>query len=166
MTTAFGLGLGTGLIVFLVVAAAIMLLPAFAVPFPIVWPGFAMIAFLIIAVPFIITGIVSGLLGTAVSQVLTGLQRLLESPVALPPAISEAFGELVPTTMMLDDLDAGGVLRTPTSPWAVIPMISKRDRPPTGGDQGGHPPPPITSQPVPPGTPVPFPEATPHSRKK
>jgi hypothetical protein len=92
------------------------------------------------AVLLLATGIVGDLLGVTESQVLGGLQRLLESPPALPPGIFEAFGELVPTSVVLDDLIAGGVLRTPTSAWAVIPMFAKeRKGPPTGhGGKGGH----------------------------
>lgn len=79
----------------------------------------------LLAIPFIVTGIVGGLLATNIGQVLGGLHRALESPAALPPGIFEAFGKLVPTTMVVDDLEAGGVLETPTSPWAVLPLLQK-----------------------------------------
>ena len=150
----FSLSMGAGLIIVFIVLAAGFLLPAFAVPFPIVWPGFAFIAAFIIGFPFILTGIVGGLLATNVAQVLGGLHRLLKSPAAVPPEVFEAFGNLVPTTMVVDDLDAAGVLRTPTSPWAVLPLATRRERPPTGGGDGPKPPqtPPPPDVPI---TPVP-----------
>jgi hypothetical protein len=154
VTATFGLGLGAGVIVVFVVLAVLLLMPAFAVPFPIVWPGFAGIAAFVLAIPFIVTGIVGGLLGTNVAQILGGAQRLLKSPAALPSGLFEAFGNLVPTTMVVDDLDAAGVLQTPTSPWAVLPLVTRGGRQPGGGGGGGDAPVPPTTQHQP-GTPVP-----------
>ena len=153
----FTFGMGAGLIVVFVALAIGLLLPAFAVPFPIAWPGFAFLAAFVLAFPFIVTGIVGGLLATNVAQVLGGAHRLLKSPAALPPGIFEAFGNLVPTTMVVDDLDAAGVLRTPSSPWAVLPLVTRRREPPPpppeGGGEGEPPVPP--SPPDTPITPVP-----------
>jgi hypothetical protein len=155
-TPTFSLSMGAGLIAVFAVLAAGFLLPAFAIPFPIVWPGFAVIAAFIIAFPFIVTGIVGGLIATNLAQVLGGVHRLLKSPAALPPGIFEAFGNLVPTTMVVDDLDAAGVLRTPTSPWAVLPLVTRGVRQPPGGGRGDGPrPPTIPQAPDTPITPVP-----------
>ena len=130
----FTLDMGAGLIAIFLALSAAMLLPALAFPFPIVWPGFVALAFFVSAFPFVLTGIVRGLLATNVDQVLGGAHRLLRSPAALPPAIFEAFGNLVPTTMVVDDLDATGVLRTPTSPWAAIPLAAQLGPPPPTGE--------------------------------
>jgi hypothetical protein len=145
---AFTLSMGAGLIAVFVALALALGLPAFAVPFPIVWPGFVALAVFVIAFPFIVTGIVGGLVATNVAQVLGGAHRLLKSPAALPPGIFEAFGNLVPTTMVIDDLDAAGVLRTPTSPWAVLPLVTqRRDQPPPPPEGGGEGKPPVSPSP-------------------
>jgi hypothetical protein len=84
---------------------------------------FLAVTALVTAVVLLVGGIVSDLLGGSLGQVLGGLHSLLESPAALPPGIFEAFGEFVQTTMVVDDLTALGNLRTPTSPWAVLPLF-------------------------------------------
>jgi hypothetical protein len=60
----------------------------------------------------------SRLLNNAV-RTLLGVASLLRSPVAIPPGLFEAFGELVPMTVLIDDLTADCVLKTPTAPWSV-----------------------------------------------
>lgn len=75
----------------------------------------------------------SHLIRTALPTVLGGAS-LLRSPVAIPPALFEAFGRLSPVSVTVDDLVANSVLHTPTSPWALLPRISLRGRvPPTHG---------------------------------
>jgi hypothetical protein len=47
---------------------------------------------------------------------------LIRSPVSVPPGVFEAFGKLVPATIMIDDLTANGVLATPTAPWGLFSL--------------------------------------------
>jgi len=81
------------------------------------------------------------LIGNAVQTVLAGAS-LLRSPVAIPPALFEAFGQLAPVTITVDDLKADGVLRTPTSPWALLPRVGPRKKKPP--KDGRDPRPPLT----------------------
>jgi len=91
-----------------------------------------------------------------IDQVLAPL-RLLQSPAAVPPGIFEAFGDLVPTTLVLDDLYVAGVLRTPTAPWTVLPL-SNRGKPPRPAP-GDRPRPQPGTTPVPPTAPGTIPVA-------
>lgn len=75
-------------------------------------------------VPPLALHVVQELLKTTVRNVLMGAQAL-ESPVAIPPGVFDAFGKLVPVSVRIDDLDASGVLETPTSPWAVLPLVRR-----------------------------------------
>ncbi len=134
---AFAFGPGRGLTITLALVGAMFLLPAFVGVYPIIMPGLAMIALLIGVGPHIVTGIIGSALRNAIHQVL-GVVHQLESPAALPRGILEAFGALVPTTMMIDNLVADGVLETPTSPWTALPILSNLPVPPAGG--GGDPP--------------------------
>lgn len=117
-------GIGGGLTAMLIIFAIVIAAAPLVGPFPVIWPGLAALAFLIGSLPHIVVGIVRGLLLNAVNHLLGGL-RLLESPAALPSGIFEAFGPLVPTTMVVDDLVAGGVLQTPTAPWALRPIVTR-----------------------------------------
>lgn len=110
--TTFAVGLGGGLITALTIAAIAIAASPFLGPVPIIWPGLLAIGILVFALPLIVTGILGGLLGNGINQVLGGLHRLLQSAAAIPPGIFEAFGKLVPTTMVVDDLTATGVLQT------------------------------------------------------
>ena len=62
------------------------------------------------------------LLNNSVNTVLREAS-LLRSPVSIPPGVFEAFGKVVPVTVMIDDLTAHSVLQTPTAPWALLPRI-------------------------------------------
>lgn len=112
----FNFQAGSALIALLVIGAALMT----------VLPGVKILglALLVVTIPFIVIQIISRLLSNTIDTVLAGA-RLLESPAALPPGILEAFGKLVPTTMVVDDLVAHGVLQTPTSPWSLLPIFNQ-----------------------------------------
>lgn len=122
--TPFSVGLSGAMIALLVTSAvAIAILPVVGpTPLPIIWGGFAVLAFLIGTGPLIVTAIIAGFVKQAIRQLLSGL-RLLKSPAAVPPGVFDAFGKLVATSLEVDDLDARGVLDTPTSPWAVMPTV-------------------------------------------
>jgi hypothetical protein len=124
LITVFTFGLGFPLALALVLAGIALASPMAVVGIaPILWLGFAALGLVVGVLPFVIVGIIGGLLGRAVGQVLGGFHRVLESTPAIPSGIFEAFGRLVPTTMVVDDLVATGVLQTPTSPWAVLPLL-------------------------------------------
>jgi len=106
---------GTALIALLIIAAGLITFLGSPVP------GLALLT---VTIPFIVIQIFSRLLSNTIDQVLAGA-RLLESPAALPPGIFEAFGTLVPTTMIVDDLIALGVLQTPASPWSLLPLLNQ-----------------------------------------
>lgn len=80
----------------------------------------------------------SRLLTSAVRTVL-GMASLLNSPVAIPPGLFEAFGELVPMTVLIDDLTADCVLKTPTTPWSVPGGVGFRSGKPVVPDLTGEP---------------------------
>jgi hypothetical protein len=60
------------------------------------------------------------MLTSAVNTVLRSAS-LVTSPVAIPSGVFEAFGKLVPVSIVVDDLTADSVLQTPTSPWTLLP---------------------------------------------
>jgi hypothetical protein len=92
----------------------------------VMWPIVAVIAAVLL---IIACDAVNYVLKNAIRTVLQGAS-LLRSPVAIPPGLLEAFGRLSPVTVSVDDLTANSVLHTPTSPWAVLPKIGPRRRPP------------------------------------
>lgn len=63
----------------------------------------------------------SSLLNNTVRTLLRAAS-LVRSPVSVPPGVFEAFGKLVPATMVIDDLTANGVLSTPTTPWGLFSL--------------------------------------------
>ena len=74
--------------------------------------------------------VASTLLGNAVNTLLAAAS-MLRSPVAVPSGLLDAFGRLAPASVTFDDLEANGVLHTPTSVWGLLPRIGpRRDRPP------------------------------------
>ena len=121
-TTTFAFALGGGFITALIFLGVLVAAGILVGPFSVTWPGLIAIGLLIVAVPLIVTSIVGGLLGNGINQVLGGLHHVLESAPGIPPGIFEAFGEFVPLTVFVDDLVSLGNLRTPTSPWAVLPL--------------------------------------------
>jgi hypothetical protein len=58
----------------------------------------------------------------AVADTVFNAVRALTSPVAIPSGFFEAFGRMVPVSVVVDDLTAQGVLATPTSAWALTPI--------------------------------------------
>lgn len=104
------------------------------------WIGAAVLAIMSPLAAVIVTlvivvalGLVSFFLKKAVLATLSGA-ALLRSPSALPPGILEAFGRLSPASMTIDDLEANGVMHTPTAPWGLLPrigqIIKRKDKPP------------------------------------
>ncbi|HYJ29720.1 MAG TPA: hypothetical protein VEW25_05205 [Allosphingosinicella sp.] len=85
-------------------------------------PVAAMIVFLMLVIG---CGAATYILRNAVRTLLSGAS-LLRSPVSLPPGLLEAFGKLSPVTVTVDDLQARGVLHTPTSVWGLLPRIGPR----------------------------------------
>ena len=71
------------------------------------------------------------LLGHAAGSLLTAAS-LIKSPAAVPPGLFEAFGNLAPVSVTVDDLSAEGVLHTPTSPWGLLPRLGLPGRPRRG----------------------------------
>lgn len=96
-----------------------------SIVFAIVGPIAALIVLLLLAFG---CNAASYALGNAVRTLLSGAS-LLRSPGAVPPGIFEAFGKFAPSIEVLDDLIANGVLHTPTSPWALLPRLGRRERP-------------------------------------
>jgi hypothetical protein len=78
---------------------------------------------LLIALPLILMAWLRQQL-LAVVDTLISRAHALTSPVAVPPGVFEAFGRLVPASIMIDDLTAQGVLTTPTAPWALTPIAA------------------------------------------
>ena len=77
----------------------------------------------------------------AVADTVFNAVRALTSPVAIPPGFFEAFGRMVPTSVVVDDLVAQGVLATPTSPWALMPITVTLPTPPNYPEpEQGRPP--------------------------
>jgi hypothetical protein len=97
--------------------------------------GGAAVAFVFVVV-YTLCGIARFLLARAARAVLAGAS-LLKSPAAVPPGLFEAFGRLSPVTMRVDDLTATAALRTPTSPWALLPRVGPRTPGDTGVDGTG-----------------------------
>jgi len=85
---------------------------------------------LIAIAPHVILGIVSGFLRNTLELILSQA-RLLQSPAAIPFGVLEAFGKFVPAAVTVDDLSSPGVLATPSSPWAVLPLVRIKKRPGT-----------------------------------
>lgn len=81
-------------------------------------PGMAI---LIIGLPVLLISFIREQLSVVVETLLSRAHALT-SPVAVPPGLFEAFGPLVPASLTIDDLIAAGVLATPTSPWALLPI--------------------------------------------
>ena len=76
---------------------------AFVGPVPIIAPFLIAGAALVGILPHVVLAMIGRVLFNHIDQVLAPL-RLLQSPAAVPPGIFEAFGDLVPTTLVLDDL--------------------------------------------------------------
>lgn len=96
----------------------------------------ALLVFLVV-VPMLLINFVREQLRAAVETLLNAAHALT-SPVAVPPAVFEAFGHLVPASVVVDDLTARGVLATPTSPWALAPITATLPQTPWHTDpQGG-----------------------------
>ncbi len=104
-----------------------------------VWPNSALVAGLLIgglllvgpavgvvavALLYAVCGTAANLLTNAVMTVLRHAS-LLRSPVSVPPGLFEAFGRFAPVTVSIDDLNATGVLHTPTTVWGVRPRSRK-----------------------------------------
>jgi hypothetical protein len=68
-----------------------------------------------------IEGFVQGQVRSLISTILDPV-RQLESPVAIPGGVFEAFGDLIPVSVTVDDLTSFGVLQTPTAPWTLGPV--------------------------------------------
>lgn len=83
---------------------------------------------LIAIAPHVILGIAGGFLRNTLELVLSQA-RLLQSPPAIPFGVLDAFGKFVPAAVTIDDLSSPGVLDTPSSPWAVLPLVRIRKRP-------------------------------------
>ena len=149
---AFSFGAGSGLTAWLVVMAVLIGATAFVGPVPIIAPFLIAGAALVGILPHVVLAMIGRVLFNHIDQVLAPL-RLLQSPAAVPPGVFEAFGDLVPTTLVLDDLYVAGVLRTPTAPWTVLPL-SNRGKPPrpAPGDRPRPPPGPTPVPPTAPGT--------------
>lgn len=142
--------IGPGLTAMLIGFGVLIGLPVFIGPVAAVWFGLPVLGFMVASFPHVVVAIIRGFVLNTINQLLSGL-RLLESPAALPPAIFDAFGPLVPTTMIVDDLVAGGIMQTPTSPWMLRPMLGTGRRilqPPDRGPGGGHTLPPDFDIPV------------------
>lgn len=71
--------------------------------------------------------VVPALLEGYVRQALAAL-TLVRSPVALPPGLFEAFGQLVPARVELDDLTVLAVFDTPTAPFELLPLVQMPGR--------------------------------------
>jgi hypothetical protein len=82
---------------------------------------------LITIAPHVILGIVSGFLRNTLDLILSQA-RLLQSPAAIPFGVLDAFGKFVPAAVTIDDLSSPGVLATPSSPWAVLPLFQIKRR--------------------------------------
>ena len=153
---AFSFGAGSGLTAWLVVMAVLIGATAFVGPVPIIAPFLIAGAALVGILPHVVLAMIGRVLFNHIDQVLAPL-RLLQSPAAVPSGIFEAFGDLVATTLVLDDLYGSGVLRTPTTPWTVLPL-SNRGKPPRPAP-GDRPRPQPGTTPVPPTAPGTIPVA-------
>jgi hypothetical protein len=146
---------GGGLTAWLIGLAVLIAVPPLVGPFPTIFPFLAALAALVAVLPHVVLAMIGRVLFNHIDQVLAPL-RLLQSPAAVPPGVFEAFGDLVPTTLVLDDLYVAGVLRTPTAPWTVLPLSNPGKPPvfkPAGPLPAGPKPPPPGTTPVPPTAP-------------
>ena len=84
-------------------------------------------AAIVILLLYFACGAANYLLDNATRTLLSGAS-LVRSPIAVPPGMFEAFGRFSPVTVEIDDLEASGVLHTPTSPWALLPRIGRLRR--------------------------------------